>query len=188
MNKKINSVFMLIIFLITLNFIIFIRVNRIHELHNRIANCENQIQRTNNKIDRLIDKLTEENDIYTNADVQIKNIDKQNLQCELYYEVVPKILTGDTKVYLDFGDNLVELDKNNSVFTKTLTLDIKRDYSPILMIKNGDDIKTQAVRTLYVSDFIDKVFPRIDPQFDIGTTYDGDNLKNLVKVKIYQVK
>ncbi len=109
-----------------------------------------------NNIDNII---RQDLSLIQDAEVELGDLDGDNLQVELKYSLTPKEVRDNTKLFLQFEGESIEMDRVGNSFSKNLKQDIFSEYNyPEIIIKEKDLLKTTEDSRIVISDLKEKIF------------------------------
>ena len=148
----------------------------IAELKNSVANYQGQINRLNHNIDSIYDNvdnlLKKQASLVSSVDYTLGELDTEALTAPLTLNIVPKTLTADTRLSVRIGDTSTDLTRDGNVFTAIIPvgLFLGDEQYPILSIICGDEIKTEKLDCVFISnfhyDYLPSVYAHISPFYD----------------------
>lgn len=116
-----------------------------------------------NNIDNII---RQDLSLIQDAEVELGDLDGDNLQVELKYSLTPKEVRDNTKLFLQFEGESIEMDRVGNSFSKNLKQDIFSEYNyPEIIIKEKDLLKTTEDSRIVISDLKEKIFPSVNLVF-----------------------
>lgn len=192
---------------------------KINRLTESIENLENRIAYHSSEMSVLGDKIKS---IYDNVDEQLKKeasllssveytlgaLDAETHTIPVTLKVVPKILTDDMQLSVQVGDASADFERIGNEFTATFPVNmfISFDNFPMLSIKTSDDLKTELMESVDLTNlhlrYLPNVYAYITPfdefkngkltidstlQFDVKPTA-VDSVETITKVELVTEK
>lgn len=132
----------------------------------------NELSNIYNNFDNIINQ---DLSLIQDAEVEIGELDKENLKVDFQYKLTPKEVRDNTKLFLVFGEESIEMDRVRNSFSKSVKQNIFNEYTyPKIIIKEDDLLKTTEDSRLVISDLKEKIFPSVNLVF-AGSWISRDN-------------
>lgn len=113
-----------------------------------------------NNLDNII---KQDLSLIQDAEVEIGELDKENLKVDLLYKLTPKEVRDNTKLFLVFGEESIEMDRLGNSFSKSVKQNIfNEDIYPEISIREDDLIKTTDDNRIIIDSLKQKIFPNIN--------------------------
>ncbi len=170
MNNK-NTKMIILVFLLSQLFFTF----QLNSVNNEITNLRNQNQslysQLNSQLSFSISDLnrliTESSSPIEHASITYGTFNKESLTVDVIINIVPKELTPTTAVFIVFNNEKMQLNRNDSVFSLSMEIDIFLDVIlPMIIIEDNEkQVVTQEPR-LNIYTLRSSVFPVINVEFN----------------------
>ena len=150
---------------------------RIEQSDNTIQSVQDQSQKQIGSIYSNVDtQLKEQASIIKNASYHFGDIDFENMKVPITFEITPKTIGKNTTVSLDINGKVIRLNKQDTIFSGTVTANIFGSILPTVIIENDGVKQLEDNVELYVDRIDEYIFPVImEPSFSGTTTY-GSNM------------
>lgn len=116
-------------------------------VNNKLQQIESDIKSANYDFQNIKEDIEDDIGLVTSFDFSYGELDRENLTVPVRSRIVPKSLSGDTALFLEFAGRTVEMKKEetSSVFVADFTVGLfeqKEEENVRLVIKNGDVFET----------------------------------------------
>lgn len=141
----------------------------------KISYLERRIEQTTSKISEFQDTVNNRiNSIYSNVDEKlekqasyIEHIETtigipnaENLTVPITYTIIPKEVSGNTALSLDFNGEVQAMERNGTSFSLTVVSEIfNPEIHPNIVISEDDITKTEQNDLLYLHSVKNEIFP-----------------------------
>ena len=99
------------------------------------------------------------------AAIQVLGFDSQSLTADIQFSVTPKEISPNTVISLDFGDEVVEMERNGFGFSSSISRDIFSPATPLVLIHEGDSTRIATDRRISADHLMEQFLPRMMPMF-----------------------
>ncbi len=182
-NKKSKFSFFLIVVLVISLAISFIMIN---SLKNQVNNLEKNLNQQTELINSQINSIYENVDNKLNKQVSLLSeftyesgkFYPEDKTAELIIEMVPKVITNDTSLYITFDGKETPCIKNKNKYTAVITVDAFKYYdeSPVLNIKSGSEIQTEVLEDVYVEYLYTNHLGSLNAHSTLNSVYNKYNI------------
>jgi len=170
MKKGILYVLAAVIIIIQIILIFQISLVRteITNTHNHINNTNHMISgQVSSAIWSLQQTLNEETRLLESAETVLGDFNIDTLQVDVGFTVVPREMTPDAAIFLDFDGTTVPMtqDAAGITFRATVPFDLNARVNPLVIIYDGDTIRSSQDDRLLIWNIRSSLFPDIHPFF-----------------------
>lgn len=142
MKNKNQLIYFLVIAIIFSNTYMIMKIN---SLDNEIDSLKREVRFTNNNIQSQIrnlnndieEKIKRQNSLIESTSLEIGQINSETLLVPITFKIVPKEITNNTRVYLDFDGKNLELKKEYLSYIGKIDFPITKEVIPKIIIKNN---------------------------------------------------
>ena len=161
-----------------------------------IVNLNEELSAAKRNLNNSISELREEiNSIYGNVDNSLKKqasiisdikynlgkFDSDSQTVPVYFSVIPKTFSDDTKIFIEADKEKIELIKDGENYIGTINVSLFVDYEErvLLTIEENGKISTEFLEDVSVSTLFERVLPHLYADMT-GTSHYG---KDFVRVE-----
>lgn len=163
MKKNITSI--LIILLIFTQVISYLKISnlerRVEQTDRNISNLQDNVNNNINSIYSNVDKKLEE--LASNIkdiEITIGTFNEEDLTVPITYTIIPKEVSNNTALSLDFAGEMLEMDRNGTSFSLTRDTDIfSQEVFPTIIITDDDITKVEQNDLLNLHSVKNEIFP-----------------------------
>lgn len=137
----------------------------IHSIENRL---ESQINSIYQSVD---EKLEEQASLIHSSNIMIEKLDAATLAVPVTFTIEPKSVTETMSVFLDFNDEIIQLEKQGLHYSITKNLKISDNIFPKLIIDDNGVKSVEKHRDLNLSYIKENIFPNIYAHFSGSSSY-----------------
>lgn len=142
MKNKNQLIYFLVIAIIFSNTYMIMKIN---SLDNEIDSLKREVRFTNNNIQSQIrnlnndieEKIKRQNSLIESTSLEIGQINSETLLVPITFKIVPKEITNNTRVYLDFDGKNLELKKEYLSYIGKIDFPITKEVIPKIIIENN---------------------------------------------------
>lgn len=165
--KKINTFFIIVLtVLIGLQFYSQIRIGRLTKEMDSLKVMNRELNHNIDEIYNNVDeKLKKQNSRVSSFRYEVGNFDLETYRVPVIFHVEPKKITEDTKVFLKFGKERLEMKKEDITFSVKRNFELGDRVAPTLILAEGDTEYIESNPEVYIDSLKDYVFPMIDVEF-----------------------
>lgn len=154
------------------------------ELESRIAsnhsNLQSQISNMLSEIDAIYadvdEQLKKQASILTSTEMKIGELDAPTNTAKLNFNIVPKVITEDMRVFVTAGNEKTELSKKGNMFSGEITPDIfiKENCYPLVSIETNGTVQTEYLEGNDLMNLWDEILPTLLGSYAV----DGTKINN----------
>lgn len=153
---------------------------QISNLQWRVENTQNGLHHFSNVMGSQISlifgqmgMLNRQMSLIEIASTDISAINIDSLTADLSFTLIPKQVTPYTAVGLDFGGEIIPMQRDGQMFTATVSRDIFGDVRPMILIDEAGTINTTQDSRIGMWSIMHEIFPTMHPSFS-GTSSHGN--------------
>ncbi|MDO5725506.1 MAG: hypothetical protein Q4P29_04280 [Tissierellia bacterium] len=155
----------IIILQVVILFMLILIFNKFYQVDNKIILMEDSISSQISDISRsnsfIMDELKKSNSIIKDAKITYKKFNKENQSLDFDIEVVPKKIDEDTKVYIDFGDEIINLEKDNNSFLYSGEIDITKNLEGKIIVEESGKKFIEPYKKISKNALYKEILPEI---------------------------
>ncbi len=189
MRKNIYIIIGVLVILLQIGIIIGIFQMDKYDRQNRAVESYNlldKIEQVENKVTSLGKKIEKENSLISDSYFEIGEFDVNTFKYPLTFCVELKEYSNNTKVYLKFDERIIELEKRDNVFKKTIIADGTLKYEPnSIIIENNGVFQNQKLNendNIFVNYYFEKLLPVITTDKFGGLSYGDFNNRGVMTI------
>ncbi|MDR7870776.1 MAG: hypothetical protein RIN55_07965 [Tissierellaceae bacterium] len=176
---KKNGLYLLIAILMISQFTLILKINRIESeteyTKHQMNNLSNEIRNDMNAIySNVDDMLNRKESLIEISTTDIGTVNGDSLTVPITFNLIPKEVSENTIVNLEFDGKLFPMDKTDTSFTATVHRSIFSDALPIIVIDDNGVKKTMEDKQIGIWDIKSEVFPTMYPRLLGTASYGGD--------------
>ena len=177
MKKKI--VYILITVLIISQMVFVIRINSLQrqventylEMNNLSHSIRNEMNNIYSNVDNM---LNQQASLIESGSAEIGTPNIGELTVPITFTLIPKEVSEDTAVSLDFNGVLFPMEKDGTTFSATISRDIFSEAFPKIIIDENEIRKTTEDERVGIWNIKEEIFPIMYPRLMGDASYNGE--------------
>lgn len=176
---KKRTLYILIIILIISQLVSIIKINDLQrQVENTYIKMDNLNQSIRNEMSGIYSNvnnmLNQEASLIESGTTKIGTPNKDDLTVPITFTLIPKEVSKDTAVSLDFNGEVFPMEKDGTIFSATISLDIFGGAFPKIIIDENEIRKTSEHNQIGIRDIKEKIFPIMYPKLMGESRYNGE--------------
>ncbi|NLL81283.1 MAG: hypothetical protein GX231_03130 [Tissierellia bacterium] len=152
---------------------------KVEQTENSLTYAEEGLGRNISEIYSNVDrKLQEYTSLVTSCGYEIGEFNLQTMKVPVTFKLQPKTLTETTVVFLKFGEEKIQMEKQGTEFVLTKAFTIKDEIFPTIIIEDMGILQFEDHYDLRVYKIKDEVFSSLTPRFEGESGYSAQEPYN----------